>query len=47
MKILAAFLGRFKAGSINVAVIAINRHSKLIIDRPTDRLSNSVEVTYI
>ena len=42
-----SFLDCFKAGSINVAVIAINRHSYLIIDRPTDRFSNSVEVTYI
>ena len=42
-----SFLRLFQTGSINVVVIAINRHSLLIINMPSVRFSNSVEVTYI
>ena len=44
---LSTFSGCFKAGSINNGVMAINRHSKLIIDNRIDRFNKSVEVTYI
>ena len=43
----STFSGCFKAGSINIGVMAINRHRLLIIDIRIDRFDKSVEVTYI